>query len=186
MRTLEISDAQHTVRQVSLRTWLLLLHSCNTTQNCQSVAGGDIVVLRVVPVLSQDAQHILCVPVFILQSHQRHVCHTLRRTIVAPCTSRHEDAPETFPSFIFRQCGHVRPSLSSFRLEDETANVTDDGLARFDSSLARVLQGGLERVITRSLFGQLICPLVASSHKATSLIQLGSLRFRQVCLAFRH
>ena len=33
--------------------------------------------------------------VLILQPHQMHFCHTLRRTSVVPCTSRHEDAPES-------------------------------------------------------------------------------------------
>ena len=97
----------------------------------------------------------------------------------------------TFPSLILlvpslARCDHVRPSLSSFRLEDETANVTDGRLARFNSSIVRVVQDGLEGVITRSLFGQLIRPFVASSHEAASLIQLGSLRFGQVRFTFRH
>ena len=55
----------------------------------------------------------------------------------------------TFPSFIFlvpslRECDHVWPSLSSFHSEDETANVADDCLARFDSSFVRVAQDLLE------------------------------------------
>ena len=96
-----------------------------------------------------------------------------------------------FPSLIFlvpslRGCDHIRPSPSSFRLEDETANVADDLLTRFDSFLVRVAQNGLEGVISRSFFGQLICPFVASSHEASSIIQLGSLSFGQVRLAFRH
>ena len=49
-------------------------------------------VWRAVPVPSQDAQHILCVPVSLLQPHPMHVCHTLRRTIVARCTSKREVA----------------------------------------------------------------------------------------------
>ena len=97
----------------------------------------------------------------------------------------------TFPSLIFlvpslRRCDHVWPSFSSVRSEDETANVADDRLTRFDSALVRVAQDGLEGVVTRSFFGQFVCPFVASSHEAASLIQLGSLRFGQVCLAFRH
>ena len=95
VRTLETSDARHTVRQVSSRTWLLSLHTCSTTHSCQSEPRDVIVVLRAVPVLSQDAQHIRCVPVLILQPHQMHVCHTLRRCIVAHCISRPADAPES-------------------------------------------------------------------------------------------
>ena len=88
VRTLETSDAQHTVRQVSSRTWLLSLRTCSTTHNCQSVPGGD----AVVPVLSRDAQYSVRAS-FDLLPH--HVCHTLRRTIVAHCTSKHEVPPES-------------------------------------------------------------------------------------------
>ena len=96
-----------------------------------------------------------------------------------------------FPSLMFlfpslRRCDHVRPSLSSFCSENETANISDDCLTRFDSSLVRVAQDGLERVIKRSFFGQFVRPFVASIHEAASLIQLGSLRFGQVRLTFRH
>ena len=52
-------------------------------------------VLRAVPVLSQDAQHILCVPVLISPLHQMHFCHTLHRTIAAHCASGHEDTQES-------------------------------------------------------------------------------------------
>ena len=47
---------------------------------------------RAVPVLSQDAQYILCVPVLLSRPHPMHVCHTLRRTIVARYTSKREVA----------------------------------------------------------------------------------------------
>ena len=47
-------------------------------------------------VLSQcRVKHILSVPVSTSQPHQMRVCHTLRRTIVAHCASRHEEAPES-------------------------------------------------------------------------------------------
>ena len=97
----------------------------------------------------------------------------------------------TFPTFIFlvpslRGRNHIWPSLSSFLLEDETANVANNCLTRFDRSLVCVAQDGLKRVVTRSFFGQLICPFIASSHEATSLIQLSSLRFGQVRLSCRH
>ena len=65
-------------------------------QSCQSEPGGDTVVSRGVPVLSQDAQYILCAAVLISQPHQMRVCHTLRRTIVVPCVSVREDDPCLF------------------------------------------------------------------------------------------
>ena len=70
-------------------------------------------VLRAVPVPSQDAQHIRCVPILILQSHQLHVCHTLRRSIVAHCILRHADAPE---SVLHVSIAHLsRPILEAAR-----------------------------------------------------------------------
>ena len=96
----------------------------------------------------------------------------------------------TFPSLIFlvpslRRRDHTWPSFPSLRSENETANVADDGLACFDSCFVCIVQDGLEGVMTRSFFGQFICPFIASGREATSLIQLGLLRLEQVRFAFR-
>ena len=96
----------------------------------------------------------------------------------------------TFPSFIFlipslRRCDHVWPSLSSFRSEYETANVADDRLTRFDSSLVRVAQDGLEGVVTRSLASSAARSLPAATKRPVSS-QLGSLHLGQVRFTFRH
>ena len=87
----------------------------------------------------------------------------------------------TTPSLIFlvtslMRRDHIWPSLSSFRSENEITNVVDDGLALFDSCLVRIVQDGLEGVVTRSLFGQLICPLgapyISSQSRKHSKIRL--------------
>ena len=76
-------------------------------------------VLRDVPVLSQDAQYILCAPVLILQPHQMHVCHTLRRTIVARCTSKREVA---LKSVLHVSIAHLsRPILEAVPLRQAIA-----------------------------------------------------------------
>ena len=139
-------------------------------------------VSRALPVPSQDAPHSVRASFDFAAPRPPTVPQDMRTRQNRFCT---------FPSFIFlvpslRRRDHIWPSLFSFRSENETANVADDRLARFDSSLVRVAQDGLEGVITRSILGQFVGPFVASRYEAASLVQFGSLRFGQVRLTFRH
>ena len=86
---------------------------------------------------------------------RRNRCHTLPSLVLLVPSRRRRD--------------HIWPSFSSLRSENEVTNVVDDGLACFDCCLARIVQDGLEGVVTR----QLICPCIASGREAASIIQLG-------------
>ena len=112
-------------------------------------------------VLSQcrcHAPHILSEPVLPSRPHHVRACHAPRSAIVVPCASMQrtrQNRCRMLPSLVrlvpfLRRRDHIWPSFSSLRSENETANVADDGLARFDSCFVRIVQDGLEGVVTRS------------------------------------
>ena len=97
----------------------------------------------------------------------------------------------TLPSFVLllpflRWWGDIWPSVSSLCAQDEVSNVGDDVGACASCSLVPTAHCRLERVITCTVLGQSVSPLIASSGKAPFVIQLGPLRFGQVGFALQH
>ena len=97
----------------------------------------------------------------------------------------------TFPSFILflpflRWWGDVWPSVSSLCAQDEVSDVGDDVCACASCSLVPITKHCLGRVLTCTVLGQSVGPLIASSAEAPFVIQLGPFRFGQVGFALRH
>ena len=109
--------------------------------------------------------------------------------MVFHCESACAGAPGSAPRASSAPVGVVqrRPAIALFfRFEDEVPDVAGDGSVRLDCRIVHVAQHSSEGVFTRSLFGQLVRPLIACRRHAARFIQLRLLRFGQVRLALRH
>ena len=177
----EISVVQRTARPSSSQTWQPSLRTCSTTQNCPFEQGGDTVASADFPGLRHA-------------SSASQLCLCMSATRVAgpwsPCESAGAGAPGSAPGASSAPVGVVQRrqavALLLFCLEDEAPDVAGDGSVRLDCRIVHVAQHSSAGVFTRSLFGQLVRPLIACRRHAARFIQLRLLRFGQVRPALRH
>ena len=133
---------------------------------------------HVLPVPLPDAPHILSEKICLRGSITCVFATRIEVPLSSPasqCMRTRQNRCSTFPTLVLlvpslRRREHIWPSFSSLRSEDEVTNVVDYGLACFDSCLVRIVQDGLERVVTRTPFA-----CVSSGREAASIVQLGLL-----------